>query len=184
MADNNWKWNESSQNAFSLVGQFFGITPKSIVQTTDAQTKKILKDADSSDTQVKRVQDTVNATKRVWRNQSRISAMVHGLIRTGLGHILTSRQQEATTTKKYAKTVASTRVLSAKTNTAVEKTYLKAGKEIERTGNDLQRYQGDLNDQYQVVDETANQQSQQQRIGYRDRTQKRLAANSRPWRNY
>jgi hypothetical protein len=41
-----------------------------------------------------------------------------------------------------------------------------------------------LNEQYQVADEAAIAQSQQRRIGYRDRAQKRLAANSRPWRNY
>jgi hypothetical protein len=66
----------------------------------------------------------------------------------------------------------------------VQKTYLKGAKEIEKTGKDLVRYQGDINEQYQIADETANQQSQQRRIGYRDRVQKRLAANSRPWRNY
>jgi hypothetical protein len=61
---------------------------------------------------------------------------------------------------------------------------LKGAKEIEKTGKDLQRYQADINDQYQVIDQTAEQQSQQRRVGYRDRVQKRLAANSRPWRNY
>ena len=34
------------------------------------------------------------------------------------------------------------------------------------------------------ADETATEQSQQRHVGYRDRAQKRLAANSRPWRNY
>jgi hypothetical protein len=110
--------------------------------------------------------------------------MIHGLIRTGMTHILTQRRQEATTTKEYAKLITNTSVLSTKTNTAVEKTYLKGEKEIEKSGKELQRYQGDLNEQYQVADEAAVTQSQQRRVGYRDRAQKRLAANSRPWRNY
>lgn len=184
MADNNWKWGQSSQNAFQVVGQFFNFSPKNIVQANDAQAKKALKDADASDTQVKRVQDIVQATKRTWRNQARISGMIHGLVRTGLGHILTGRRQEATTTKEYAKLVTSTSVLSAQTTTAIEKTYHKGAKQIEKSGKDLTRYRDELNDQYQTIDATAEQQSQQRRVGYRERVQKRLAANSRPWRNY
>jgi hypothetical protein len=94
------------------------------------------------------------------------------------------QQQEATTAREYAKSVVKTRTLSAKTNTAVEKSYLKGAKEIEKTGKDLQRFSGELNEQYQVIDETANNQSNQRRLSFRERTQKRLAANSRPWRNY
>lgn len=179
-----WKWGESSANAFNLVGQFFNLVPKELVNVTDDKAKKLLQDADASDTQVKRTQDAVTATKKLWRNQSRIGAMVHGLIRTGMTHILTQRRQEATTTKEYAKLITNTSVLSTKTNTAIEKTYLKGEKEIEKSGKDLQRYQGDLSEQYQVTEQAAETQSQQRRVGYRDRAQKRLAANSRPWRNY
>jgi hypothetical protein len=181
---NTWKWGQSSANAFNLVGQLFGVVPKDLVSITDEKAKKLLQNADASDTQVKRTQDAVQATKKLWRNQSKIGAMVHGLIRTGMTHILTQRRQEATTTKEYAKLITNTSVLSTKTDTAVEKTYLKGEKEIQKSGKELQRYQGDLNEQYQVADETAVTQSQQRRVGYRDRAQKRLAANSRPWRNY
>jgi hypothetical protein len=181
---NPWKWGKSSTNAFNLVGQFFGLVPKDLLNINDEKTKKLLQNADASDTQVKRTQDAVQATKKLWRNQSKIGAMVHGLIRTGMTHILTQRRQEATTTKEYAKLITNTSVLSTKTNTAVEKTYLKGEKEIQKSGKDLQRYQGDLNEQYQVADEAAVTQSNQRRLGYRDRAQKRLAANSRPWRNY
>jgi hypothetical protein len=179
-----WKWGQSAQNAFALVGQFFDVTPKNLVNIKDADTKKLLQQADASDIQVKRTQDAVQATKKVWRNQSKIGAMIHGLVRNGMQHILTQRRQEATTTKEYAKLVTNTSVLSSKTTTAVQKTYLKGEKEIQKTGKDLQRYQGDLNDQYQTIEQTATEQSSQRRIGYRDRAQKRLAANSRPWRNY
>lgn len=110
--------------------------------------------------------------------------MIHGLVRNGMQHVLTQRRQEATTTKEYAKLVTSTSVLSSKTNTVVQKTYLKGTKEIEKTSKDLNRYQGELSEQYQTIDSTAEEQSQQRRIGYRDRAQKRLTANSRPWRNY
>ena len=113
-----------------------------------------------------------------------MGAMIHGLVRTGLSLIGQQQQQEATTTKEYAKTIIKTRVLSAKTNTAVEKTYLKGAKEIQKTGNDLQHYTGELDEQYQMIEAQASQASQQRRLGYRDRAQKRLAANSRPWRNY
>ena len=181
---NPWKWGQSSASAFNLVGQFFNLVPKDLVSISDDKTKKLLQEADASDTQVKRTQDAVTATKKLWKNQSRIGAMVHGLIRTGMQHILTQRRQEATTTKEYAKLITNTSVLSTKTNTAVEKTYLKGEKEIQKSGKDLQRYQGDLNEQYEVADEAAVTQSQQRRVGYRDRAQKRLAANSRPWRNY
>lgn len=182
--NNNWKWGQSSQNAFNLIGQVFGFNPESAKSVKDSEVSGALKKADESDVQVKRIQDYTNATKRHWRNSIKANAMLHGLVRTGLSLMGMKQQQEATTTKEYAKAITKTRVLSAKTQTAVEKTYLKGGKEIEKTGKDLQRFQGEINEQYQVIDETANEQSQQRRIGYRDRAQKRLAANSRPWRNY
>ncbi len=182
--NNNWKWGQSSQNAFKLVGQFFGFNVEEIRKIKDSEVTKQLKEADASDIQVKRIQDFSNATKRRWKNSIKAGAMIHGLVRTGLSLMGQQQQQEATTTKEYAKQLTKTRILSAKTNTAVEKTYLKGAKEIEKTGKDLQRYQADINDQYQVIDQTAEQQSQQRRVGYRDRVQKRLAANSRPWRNY
>jgi hypothetical protein len=182
--EQNWKWGQSSANAFSLIGQFFGVVPKNLITIKDEDAKKLLQQADASDVQVKRTQDAVQATKKVWRNQSKIGAMIHGLVRNGMQHVLTQRRQEATTTKEYAKLVTNTSVLSSKTNTAVQKTYLKGEKEIQKTGKDLERYQGDLNDQYQTIEQSATEQSSQRRIGYRDRAQKRLAANSRPWRNY
>jgi hypothetical protein len=182
--NNNWKWGQSSQNAFKLVGQFFNISPEGMVKAKDGEVSKALKAADESSIQANRTQDLVNATKKKWKNQMKMGAMLHGLVRTGLSLIGQQQQMEATTTKEFAKAVTKTRVLSAKTNTAVEKTYSKGVKDIEKTGKDLQRYQADINDQYQVIDQTAEQQSQQRRIGYRDRVQKRLAANSRPWRNY
>lgn len=183
-SSNTWKWGQSSANAFNLVGQFFNLVPKDLVNISDDKTKKLLQNADASDVQVKRTQDAVTATKRLWRNQSKIGAMVHGLIRTGMTHILTQRRQEATTTKEYAKLITNTSVLSSKTNAAVERTYLKGEKEIQKSSKDLQRYQGDLTEQYQVADQTAETQSQQRRVSYRERAQKRLAANSKPWRNY
>jgi hypothetical protein len=186
MADNgnNWKWGQSSQNAFTLVGQFFGFNPEEARKVKDGEVTKALKEADHSDIQVKRIQDYTNATKKRWKNSIKAGAMIHGLVRTGLSLMGMQQQQEATTTKEYAKSITKTRTLSAKTNTAVQKTYLKGAKEIEKAGNDLQRFQGEIDEQYQVVEQTANQQSQQRRVGYRDRVQKRIAANSRPWRNY
>lgn len=182
--NNNWKWGQSSQNAFNLVGQLFGFNADSIRTIKDEEVTKQLKEAEASDIQVKRIQDYVAATKKRWKNSIKANAMIHGLVRTGLSIMGQKQQQEATTTKEFAKAVTKTRVLSAKTTTAVEKTYKKGAKEIEKTGKDLQRFEGELNEQYQVIDEGANQQSQQRRLGYRDRAQKRLAANSRPWRNY
>lgn len=181
--NNNWKWGSSSQNAFQAVGQFFNITPKNLAAVKDSEAKKFIQQADASDVQVKRTQDTVNAVKRTWRNQTKIGAMLHGLVRQGMQHILTTRRQEATTTKEYAKLITNTSVLSSKTNTAVEKTYKRGEKQIQQTGKDLQRYQGELDEQYQVADETANQQSTTRRLSYRDKAQKRLEANSRPWRS-
>lgn len=167
-----------------MVAGFFGVVPKNLVNIKDADTKKLIKQSDESDIQVKRTQDAVQATKKLWRNQSRIGAMIHGLVRTGMQHILTQRRQESTTTKEYAKLVTNTSVLSSKTNIAVQKTYLKGAKEIEKTGKDLNRYQGELTEQYETIDTNAEKQSQQRRVSYRDRAQKRLTANSRPWRNY
>lgn len=184
MADNNWKWGQSSQSAFGLVGQFFNFTPKNLVTTKDADAKKALKEADASDIQVKRVQDTVNATKRQWRNQAKIGAMIHGLVRSGMDLILQQRRQESTTTKQYAKLITDTSVLSAKTQTAVEKTYYKGEKQIRNAGVQLKLAKEELDSQYQTIESSQQQQSQQRRFGYRDRAQKRLEANSRPWRNY
>jgi hypothetical protein len=179
---NNWKWGQSSQNAFKLVGTFFNINPESLATVKDAEAKKFIQQADASDVQVKRTQDAVNAVKKNLKNRTRIGAMLHGLARTGLQHILTTRRQEAVTTREYAKTITATSVLSAKTNTAVEKTYLKGEKEIQKTGKDSNRYQGDLNEQYQVIDETANEQSNTRRLSYREKATKRLEAGKRPWR--
>jgi hypothetical protein len=179
-----WKWQESSNRAFQLVGEFFGLSPQSFTDIKDRETTTLIKQADVSEIQVKRTQDAVRAVRKSWRNQLRINASIHGLVRTGLALITQQRRLESQTTKESAKTVTDTRVLSAKTQTAVQKTYLKGTKEIEKTGKDLERYQGDLNDQYQTIEQTATQQSNQRRVGYRDRAQKRLAANSRPWRNY
>ena len=180
----NWKWAQSSTNAFNVVAGFFGVVPKNLVNIKDEEAKKLLQQADVSDIQVKRTQDVVSATKKVWRNQSKIGAMIHGLVRNGMQHILTQRRQEATTTKEYAKLVTNTSVLSAKTNTAVQKTYLKGEKQIQQAGKQLQLSKDELDEQYQVADQAAVNQSQQRRVSYRDRAQKRLTANSRPWRNY
>jgi hypothetical protein len=182
--NNNWKWGQSSQNAFELIGQFFNFNPEEAKKVKDSEVTKALKEADASDIQVKRIQDFANATKRRWRNSLKAGASIHGLVRNGLQLMIQQRRQEAQTTKEYAKAITDTSVLNAETNTAVEKTYLKGAKRIEKTGKDLQRFSGELNEQYQVIDETANSQSQQRRLSFRERTQKRLAANSRPWRNY
>jgi hypothetical protein len=181
---NNWKWGQSSQNAFKLISQAFDFNVDAVRTAKDGEVTKALKDADASDIQVKRIQDYTNALKKRWKNSVKANGMLHGTVRTALSLLTQKYQQEAQTTKEYAKQVTNTRVLSAKTNTAVQKTYLKGAKEIEKTGKDLQRYTGELNDQYQVIDQTANQASQQRRVGYRERVQKRLAANSRPWKNY
>jgi hypothetical protein len=179
-----WKWGQSSQNAFQLVGGFFGFTPSKATKATDAETSKLLKAAEESDIQVKRTQDYVNALKRTWKNQVKSGAMIHGLVRTGLSLIGQQQQQEATTTKEYAKQITNTRVLSAKTQTQVEKTYLKGAKQIDQAGKQLQRSKAELDAQFQVVEETAEQASQQRRLGYREKAQKRLASQQKPWRNY
>lgn len=184
MSNSNWKWGQSSQNAFNLIAQLFDFNADSVRTAKDSDVTKQLKEADASDVQVKRIQDYTNALKKRWKNSVRANGMLHGTVRTALGLLTQKYQQEAQTTKEYAKHIAGTRVLSAKVNTAVEKTYLKGAKQIEKTGKDLSRYQGELDEQYQVIDQTAETQSQQRRVGYRDRTQKRLAANNRPWRNY
>jgi hypothetical protein len=180
-----WKWGQASTNAMQLVGQFFGLgSPQSIKDVKDSEVQKALKNADESTIQVKRVQDYTTATKRQWRNQTRIGAMSHGLVRNGMQMIKQQRIQESQTTKEYAKLITDTSVLSAKTNTAIEKTYARGEKQIQQTGKQLQLTKEELDEQYQVADEAAATQSQQRRIGYRDRAQKRLAANNRPWRNY
>lgn len=184
MADNNWKWGQSSQNAFNLIATAFGFNADTVRQVKDGDVTKQLKEADASDIQVKRIQDFTSATKRRWKNSLKANAMLHGLVRTGMQLLGQKQQQEAQTTKEYAKHITGTRVLSAKTQTAVEKTYQKGAKQIQQAQKDLNRYNAELNEQYQVIDQTAEQQSQQRRVGYRDRVQKRLAANSRPWRNY
>lgn len=182
--NNNWKWAQSSQNAFQLVGGFFGFSAAKAAKVTDAETSKVLKTASESDVQVKRTQDYVNALKRTWKNQIKTGAMLHGVVRTGLSLIGQQQQQEATTTKEYAKAMTNTRVLSAKTNTDVQKSYIRGTKQIEKTGKDLQRSTEEINEQYQVSEITAQEQSNRRRLGYRERAQARLSSNSRPWRNY
>jgi DNA repair exonuclease SbcCD nuclease subunit len=181
---NDWKWGRSSQNAFQLVGGIFGFSGAKAATVKDAEVTKVLKSADESEVQVKRTQDYVNALKKTWRNQIKTGAMIHGLVRTGLGLLGQQQQQEATTTKEYAKQITNTRVLSAKTQTQVEKTYLKGAKQIDQAGKQLQRSKTELDTQFRVIDETAEQASQQRQLGYRERAQKRLASQQKPWRNY
>jgi hypothetical protein len=134
-----WKWGQASTNAMQLVGQFFGLgSPQSIKDVKDSEVQKALKNADESTIQVKRVQDYTTATKRQWRNQTRIGAMIHGLVRNGMQMIKQQRIQESQTTKEYAKLITDTSVLSAKTNTAIEKTYARGEKQIQQTGKQLQ----------------------------------------------
>jgi hypothetical protein len=186
MANENWKWGQSSANAFKLIAQAFDFNADAVRTAKDGDVTKQLKEADASDIQVKRIQDYTNALKRRWKNSIKANGMLHGTVRTALSLLSQKQQQEAQTTKEYAKHITNTRVLSAKVNTQVQKTYSKGAKDIEKTGKDLQRYEGELNDQYQVTDQIANQQSQQKKLSYRDKAQKRLAAsqNARPWRNY
>lgn len=188
MADNNngndWKWGQSSKNAFNLVGGFFGFNPEDARRLNDSTVSAALKKADESEVQVKRVQDWSNALKKHWKNSIKANAMVHGLVRTGLSLMGQQQQQESQTTKEYAKAVTNTRVLSAKTSTAVEKTYKKGEKQIQKSGSDLQRFQGELDAQFQISESAANQQSRLRQTSFRERAQKRLEANARPWRNY
>lgn len=179
-----WKWKESSRNAFKLIGDFFGVNAEDLLILDDDKTRKILQESDNSEVQLKRTQDATRAIRKTWKNQLRVGTALHGMVREGLNLITQQRRMESQTTKQFAKTVTDTRVLSAKTNTDVEKTYKRGAKQIEKTGSDLQRFEGDLNEQYQVADEVANQKSIERRTGYRERTQQRLQANSRPWRNY
>ena len=103
MAD--WKWTDSSNRAFQLVGQFFGVSPQNLTTIKDGDVTKLLKQADASEIQVKRTQDAVKAVKKSWRSQLRINASIHGLVRTGLGLITQQRRLEAQTTKESAKTI-------------------------------------------------------------------------------
>jgi hypothetical protein len=182
--DNNWKWGQSSQNAFTLIAQAFNFNADMARKVQDAEVSQQLKEADASDIQVKRVQDYTNALKRRWKNSLKANGMLHGLVRTGLTLLGQKQQQEAQTTKEYAKQITSTRVLSAKTQTQVEKTYLKGAKQIEKAGKQLSLAKEEINDQYQVADEQAIQASQQRRLSYREKAQKRLQSQQRPWRNY
>jgi hypothetical protein len=182
--DNNWKWGQSSQNAFNLIAQAFNFNADMARKVQDAEVTQQLKEADASDIQVKRIQDYTNALKRRWKNSLKANGMLHGLVRTGLTLLGQKQQQEAQTTKEYAKQITSTRVLSAKTQTQVQKTYLKGAKQIDQAGKQLQLAKEELDAQYQVVDNEAIQASEKRRVGYRERAQKRLAANSKPWRNY
>lgn len=184
MSNENWKWGQSSQNAFNLIANVFDFHPGAIRTAKDADVTRQLKEADISDTQVKRIQDYTNALKRRWRNSVKANGMLHGTVRTALSLLSQKQHQEAQTTKEYAKYVTGTRVLSAQTSTAVEKTYSRGAKQVQKAGKDLQRFKGELDDQYEVQEQVAEQASQKRKFSYRERAQKRLTANARPWRNY
>jgi hypothetical protein len=185
MTDNsNWKWGQSSQNAFNLIAKTFNFSADTARKVKDADVTKQLKEADDSDIQVKRIQDYTNALKKHWKNSLKANAMVHGVVRTGLRILGQKQQQEATTTREYAKHIAGTRVLSSKTNTAVQKVYLKGAKQIEQSGKQLQLAKEELDAQYEVADSEAIQSSERRRESYREKAQKRLATRSTPWRNY
>ncbi len=186
MSNNNqeWKWGQVANNALTLVNQFFNADVQNLAQVKDKDVQKLLKDADHSDIQTKRVQDGVRAITRKWANQAQVGGMLHGLVRKGLTHVLTQRRQEATTAKEYAKLITATSVTSAQTTTAIERTYHKGAKQIEKSNKSLDRAKADIDARYEATEETANTAATTRRLGYRDRAQKRLAANSRPWRNY
>lgn len=179
-----WKWDKASGNALTLVSQFFGFNSQSIQNATDESTKAILQQADASDTQVKRVQDFARGQKKIWRNNLRIGATIHGLVRSGLGMILEQRRIESTTAKEYAKTITGTSVLDAKTKRAIETTYHKGSAQIKGAEEQLNLKKQEIDTQYSEDSQVRQTQSQQRLGGYRERAQKRLTANARPWRNY
>lgn len=37
-----WKWGQSSTNAFNVVAGFFGVVPKNLINIKDADAKKLL----------------------------------------------------------------------------------------------------------------------------------------------
>jgi hypothetical protein len=180
---NPWKWAQTALNAASFVNQFFNTDVQSVANIKDKELSALIKSADASDVQVKRVQDGTRALNRKWNNQARIGAMLHGLVRRGLGHVLTQRTQDSQTAKQYAKLLTKSSELSHKTTTTIEKMYHGTAKVIEGSTQDLELAKAEIDDKHETTRQIAGTRSTERRTSYRERAQLRLAKSKRPWRN-
>ncbi len=135
---NNWKWNQSFDVAAKLVQEIFGVTPDQIKKAgkSDAETKKLIESAESSDVEVARTKDAIAAQRKLITNANKINGMVHGFVRNALDLVSSRRKDESQTAKRLSKFSADVAILDARTNKAAEKDYHRMGAAIGQLNNE------------------------------------------------
>lgn len=180
-----WKWGLSFDAAAKLVGELFDVTPEQLKKAgkSDNETKKLIENAEKSDTDVRRTRDAISAQRKLITNANKINGMVHGFLRNALDLVSSHRREEASTAKRLSKFTADIAILDARTNKAAEKDYHRMGAAVGQINQETEGDKQVITQQYQSLGQIAQQRQQQAITDIQTRQQKRIEGSKKPWKN-
>jgi hypothetical protein len=180
-----WKWGESFDAAAKLVSEVFGVTPDQLKKAgkSDAETKKLIENADKSDTDVRRTRDAISAQRKLITNANKVNGMVHGFLRNALDLVTSHRREESATTKRLSKFTADIAILDARTNKAAEKDYHRMGAAVGQINQETEGDKQVITAQYQSIGQVAQARQQQALTDIQTRQQKRIEGSKKPWKS-
>jgi hypothetical protein len=179
-----WRWDDSFDVAAKLVQEVFNISPDTLRKAgkSDTETKKLIEQADASDTDVQRTRDAIKAQGKLITNANRINGMVHGFIRNALDLVHSKRKEESATAKRLSKFTADVAILDARTNKSAEKDYHRMGAAIGEINQSTERDKEVITAQYKSVGEISQARQQQALADIQTRQQKRIEGSKKPWK--
>jgi hypothetical protein len=180
-----WKWSGSFDQAAKVVQEVFGITPDQLKKAgkSDAETKKLIQAAETSDTDVRRTRDAISAQRKLITNANKINGMVHGFLRNALDLVSSHRKEESATAKRLSKFTADMAILDARTNKSAEKDYHRMGAAVGQINSETEGDKQVITAQYKSVGEIATARQQQALSDIQVRQQKRLEGSKKPWKD-
>ncbi len=181
----NWMWGASFDQAAKLVQEVFNITPDTLKKAgkSDAETKKLIQQADASDVDVSRTRDAIAAQRKLITNANKIDGMVHGFIRGALDLVYSRRKNESKTAKQLSKFTANVAILDARTNKAAQKDYHRMGAAIGEINESTERDKTVITAQYQSIGEVSQARTQQAIADIQSRQQRRIEGSKKPWKS-
>jgi hypothetical protein len=182
--NNSWKWNESFDVAAKLVQEVLGVSPDTLKKAgkSDSDTKKLIEQANASDTDVQRTRDAIKAQNKLVTNANKINGMVHGFVRNALDLVHSKRKEESLTAKRLSKFTADVAILDAKTKKTAEKDYHRMGAAIGEINESTERDKEVITAQYKSVGEISQAKQQQALASIQARQQKRIEGSKKPWK--
>jgi hypothetical protein len=182
--NNSWKWNESFDVAAKLVQEVLGVSPDTLKKAgkSDSDTKKLIEQANASDTDVQRTRDAIKAQNKLVTNANKINGMVHGFVRNTLDLVHSKRKEESLTAKRLSKFTADVAILDAKTKKTAEKDYHRMGAAIGEINESTERDKEVITAQYKSVGEISQAKQQQALASIQARQQKRIEGSKKPWK--